>query len=265
MAMNKNYIIIVVGFVLYGFSLVYYKLSGGPFFPISGFMHAILFSLAFLSAGFVYKAYQQTGNEAHKYFAYAFWLWGICGGLVGLAHSLVYDNPQLFGYGLNAVLIPLFIGAAYFLRVPLQLERKVFFGKVAFWLVIVYGLIVDVFNVFNPVQVFALKNGLIDVQFSSVMGGNAAFLSFGAVIMLTFFYFLYKALTASDRVVMVRSLLISFGILVSSLHEVTHGLGVHNQIFSGSLDGLAGVGMLLVAAGILYKAKQETPSVVSAV
>lgn len=229
--------------------------------PVTGIFHFLDGLILIWAALKIKKALINSPTEdlSKKYFMWFFACTGIFQVMIGLPHLLLFSDkgmfPQALAWSYTQGHMFLFLALAFTIMVPLQLyfpDRKKL-KKVVFTFFLLFGAVITVINIFLPNNpVFDEKSGLTFFNADPIVGRLIPIivvLSWGPSAII----FIYKGIRSrSNRLVLIRSLLLGIGLLILLVFGPMHDLAKTTlQFFVADIFTM--LGFLTIAAGIFYR------------
>lgn len=220
-----------------------------PLSPIIDLSNSVL---CFFCAWKLYSAYRKdTANKVIEYFFKGYVMMVVAYLFFSLPRIIGPENSFYLGVGFIIAQVFLFIGTAYLAMVTAFFIDPLRY-KIAFWLFITLATVVIIlFIIYFGLPVYDINTGITDWHIDPVPGVASSIL-FLCVLLPSTIFFLSQGIRSRNKIVRVRSFLISLGFVLLMITAYTfYQARTQMQVFISDLFSLSS--FLVIFLGVYYK------------
>lgn len=208
--------------------------------------------LCFFCAWKLYNAFKKDkSNKVIEYFFKGYVMMMVAYLFFSFPRIIVPENSFYLGVGLIIAQVFLFIGTAYLAMMTAFFIDPLRY-KIAFWLFIILATVVIIlFIVYFGLPVYDVKTGITDWHIDPVPGIASSIL-FLTVLLPSTIYFFSQGIRSHNKIVKMRSLLISAGFVLLMITAYTfYQASTQMQVLISDLFSLSS--FLVIFLGVYYK------------
>ena len=219
---------------------------------ISPLIDLSISALCFFCAWKLYGAYKKdTANKVIEYFFKAYVMAVVAYLFFSLPRIIMPDQSFYLGVGFIIAQLFLFIATAYLAMVTTFFIDPLRY-KISFWLFMILAIVVIIlFIIYFGMPVYDKKTGITDWHIDPI-AGIASSVLFLTVLLPSTIYFFSRGVCSHNKIVRVRSLLISIGFILLMIATYTfYQASSETQVFVSDLFSLSS--FLVIFLGVYYK------------